>query len=156
MDISSPTTKSFRGRHHWLLVFYNCTDCCRSYFLKEKSDLKDKKIDQIKELDSKHNYKVKYICCDNSGENISFKKVCKQEGLRVTFECTAPKTPQQNGRVEREFATLYCQVRAMLNGGKFDSSMRNQLWVEAAKTATMLQSIKRSFHQLFGNGRTNT
>ena len=46
----------------------------------------------------------------------------------------------------------------MLNGGKFDSSMKNQLWAEAANTATMLQNnlvsmqgVQSLFHQFFEN-----
>ena len=57
-------------------------------------------IELIKELDSKHNHKVKYIHCNDARENIFLEKACKQEGLGVTFEYTTPKTPQQNGRVE--------------------------------------------------------
>ncbi len=73
----------------------------------------------MKELDSKHYCKVKCISCDNDGENISSKKACKKERLGVFLEYTAPWTPQQNESVEREFAKLYIQVRAMLSDGKF-------------------------------------
>ncbi len=162
IDISSPSTKSMGGKQHWLLIVDDCTDYCWSYFLKEKSDLKDHVIELIKEMHLKYNCKVKCIRCDNAGENISLEKACKQEGLGVFFEYTAPGTPQQNGRVERKFATLYNRVRAMLNGGKFSSSLRNQLWAEAAQTATVLQNSLVSqqgamspYHQFFGKRRTS-
>ncbi len=61
--------------------------------------------------------------CNNAGENVSLQKAYKQEGLGMFFEYTTPGTPQQNGRVEQKFATLYNRVRAMLNGGKFTSSL---------------------------------
>ncbi len=32
----------------------------------------------IKELYSKNNFKVKYICYDNAGENTALEKACKQ------------------------------------------------------------------------------
>ncbi len=75
---------------------------------------------------------------------------------------TTPGTPQQNERVEMKFAMLYKQVRAILNGRKFTSSLQNLLWEEAAQTATVLQNILVSqqgamspYHQFFGKGRTS-
>ena len=32
--------------------------------------------------------------CDNAGENVAFKKACKEEGLGMEFELTTPSTPQ--------------------------------------------------------------
>ncbi len=90
-------------------------------------------IELIKELDSKYNCKVKYICCDNTGEHISFEKSCKEQGLGVFFEYTTPGTGQQNGRVEQKFAKLCKWVWAVLNGGKITSSLRNQLWAYQLK-----------------------
>jgi hypothetical protein len=82
--------------------------------LKQKSETKDIMIALIKELQQAYGIEVKTIWCDNSGENNALQKSCKQEGLGIVFEYTAPNTPQQNGRVERRFPTLYGRVRAML------------------------------------------
>ena len=38
--------------------------------------------------------------------------------MYVKFEYTMPGTPQQNGRLKRNFATLFNQVCIMLNDGK--------------------------------------
>ena len=67
-------------------------------------------------MKEKHNITVKIVRCDNAGENEAFKEACKQEGLGISFEYTAPRTPEQNGRDERKFQTLYGRVRAMLAG----------------------------------------
>ena len=48
--------------------------------------------------------------------------------------------PQQNGRVERKFATLYGRVQAMLNDAKLMPSLQKKLWAEAANTATLLEN----------------
>jgi len=113
----------------------------------------------IKNLKTKYNLQVHRVRCDNAGENQAFEKVCNQEGLGIDFEYTAPGTPQQNGRVERKFATLFNRVRAMLNGGKFSPYLRNGLWAEAANTATYLENHlitpNRSltpYQQFFGKG----
>lgn len=57
----------------------------------------------------------------------------------MKFEYTAPDTPQQNGRVERKFQTLYGRVRAMLYGAaELDMGTVRRFWAEAAATATVL------------------
>ena len=54
------------------------------------------------------NKKVKYIHCDNAGENLSLQQLLESEGMNIKFKFTARETPpQQNGKVECAFATLY-------------------------------------------------
>jgi len=62
-------------------------------------------------------------------------------GHGVTFEYAAANTPQQNGAVERAFATLYGRVRSMFQGNGIGDEYRKKLWVEAAKMATDLENI---------------
>ena len=57
------------------------------------------------------------------------------------FEYTAPGTPQQNGVVERAFVTLMGRARAMMNHAGFTMAKTQQLWCDAAQTATMLDNI---------------
>jgi hypothetical protein len=40
--------------------------------------------------------------------------------LVCQFEFTAPDSPQQNGKVERKFATLYGRVQAMINDAELN------------------------------------
>ena len=129
------------GKKHWLLVLDDCTDLAWGYFLKSKSDLNDEILALIKELKPKFGITVKYIRCDNAGENKALEKACKQEGLGITFEYTTPSTPQQNGRVERKFDTLYVHMHAMMRGSGLRGLIRCRLWAEAAKTATDLSNI---------------
>ena len=49
--------------------------------------------------------------------------------------------PEFNGVVEREFATGYGRVRAMLNGGCFFENNWSAFWAEAASTAADLDDI---------------
>ena len=118
LDISSVKGKSYGGSKFWILVVDDHTDYCWSFFVKKKSELKDKVVPLIKELKAKNGIEVKFIRCDNAGENNSLEEECKKEGLGVTFEYTAVNTPEHNGRVERKFATLYGRVRASLNGAR--------------------------------------
>ena len=51
--------------------------------------------------------------------------------------------PQQNGIVKRKFATLYGRGKVLLNkaGFNINRAMRSGLWAEAARIATLLDSI---------------
>ena len=91
---------------------------------------------------------MKIIRCDNAGENTSFKdQVDWDPDLNLEFEFIAPGTPQQNGKIERKFATLFGRARSMLNQAKLSRSKRNELWAEAANTATMLDNITVSSNE---------
>ena len=91
----------------------------------------------IKNLKTKYNLQVQYLHCDNAGENVAFEKACKQKGLGMDFEYTAPGMPLQNGCIECKFATLFNKLCAMLHGGKFDPFLQNGLWAEAANIAML-------------------
>jgi hypothetical protein len=78
---------------------------------------------------------------DNAGENRSFQELANTEDFNdVKFEFTAPRTPQQNGIVERAFPTLQGRVRAMMNYAGFTHSARCLMWVECANTSTLLDN----------------
>ena len=47
----------------------------------------------------------------------------------------------QNGVVERVFVTVMGRARAMMNPAGFTMAKRQQLWCEAAQTATLLDNI---------------
>jgi transposase InsO family protein len=58
----------------------------------------------------------------------------------IKFEYTAPNTPQQNGKIERKFATLYGKIRSVLNAADFPALLRSRLWYNAAKCVTQLEN----------------
>jgi hypothetical protein len=63
------------------------------------------------------------------------------------MEYTSPETPEQNGQVELNFATLW---------GKVTQDLREKLWAECASTETKLNNIisrkdgKTPFEKFFG------
>ena len=120
-----------------------------------------KMLGLIKDFNTKYNIQVQQLRCNNAEENQAFKKACNQDGLGIKFEYTAPGTPQQNGRIECKFATLFNRVCAMLNSGKFTLYLHSSLWAEAANTATFLENHlttpNRSlnpFQQFFVKGKS--
>ena len=131
-----------------------------SFFISEKSQLEEVLEPFFVDLKNTYGIIVKIVRCDNAGENRSSRKTCKSEGHGIKFEYTAPGTPQQNGRVERKFQTLYGRIRAMLAGSGFSRKIQLQLWTEAANTATLLDSYlitdasdMNSYQKFFGKGK---
>ena len=86
--------------------------------MKQKSDLAKKLLPTLKEINKK--FGIKFIRCDNAGENKELEKECKKAGMNIEFEYTAPNTPQQNGVAESGFRTLWNMVRAANNTAGFD------------------------------------
>ena len=78
---------------------------------------------------------------DNTGENKMLARCCDEKEMGIKFEYTAPGTLQQNGVVERAFVTLIGRGRALMNHARFTVKKRQEMWCEAAQTATMLDNV---------------
>ncbi len=96
------------------------SDHCWCLFVKKKSDMPQRMLRFLHEVRGK-GFNVKFIRCDNAGENKALQKLCEEAEMGITFECTPSNSPQFNGRMERKIATLWGVVRSILNGGKFDA-----------------------------------
>jgi hypothetical protein len=140
-DISYLRNPSFGSSKYWLLIVDEFSGMKWSLFLKRKSDVVNSIVEFVKKLKAGNPEMVKFLRCDNSGENESVQKAFEREGIKVQMEFTAPNTPQENGKVERAFATLWGRTRAMLNHAYFDEEHRTGLWTECASCATMLSNI---------------
>ena len=104
-DISSPYTPTFGSKQHWLLVIDDSSDFIWSFFLKDKSNLMDIMVGLVTNPKNKYDLQVQHLCCNNAGDNVSFERACRKEGLEVDFEYTASNMPQQNGHVKWKFTT---------------------------------------------------
>ena len=158
LDLSTIKYTSQGGKNHWILLVDDYSKYVWSMFVKKKSDLAETVKETLKTLINNHKLKIQKIRCDNAGENKMLKELIDNESWGVKMEYTAPGTPQQNGVVERAFATLYGRVRAMLNGAQLNDKLRHSLWAECANTATDLNNMmitdgeNMSPHEkLFGN-----
>jgi len=98
----------------------------------------------IKELCDSEKIVVKKIRCNNSSKNISFQAEAKKEGLGLHFKFVAHQTPQQNGRIECKFSTLFRRVWPMLNlaglMGKHKELCQGQ-WAKCANMATKMENL---------------
>ena len=68
---------------------------------------------------------------DNAGENIYIENAKGSDmvlcEMGTIVEYTAPYTPQQNGKVEHAFLTLFGRARTACNGAKLPVELRKKL-----------------------------
>ena len=110
-----------------------------SFFFKSKDEQASVLSNFVKDM--LHHVKIERWKFDNAGENISTQKMFEKEGFGIKCEYTARETPQQNGMVERAFATLFGRVRALMTNAGFEKVKRETLWAECAATATKLDNL---------------
>jgi len=139
VDISSVSTKSFGGSKFWVLVVDEYTSKKWAGFISSK-DLIGKCLSTIIESENKLVSNIRYIRCDNGGENLELKGFLRADlRARIKLEYTAPYTPHQNGLVERGFGYLYGMLRATLNGLKLkNETEKTSFWAECARHLTMM------------------
>ena len=135
MDLMGPMqVESIAGKRY---VFVCVDDFFRFTwidFLKEKSETFDifkKLCKRLKNEKGGNIEKIIRIRSDHGKEfeNGIFFDYCNKHG--IAHEFSAPKTPQQNGVVERKNRTLQEMARVMINSKKLST----RLWEEAINTA---------------------
>ena len=86
---------------------------------------------------------VKFIRCDNAGENKDLMNKCKasKDLHDIDFEFTARDSPQFNGKIERKFATIFERIRVNFEAAQIEKKLRNKLWAEAAITAIDVENL---------------
>ena len=114
-DISYLKSPSYGGSNNWILIVDECTRMKWSIFCNKRSNMGEIISKFVRDLQLVYNKEVKYIRCDNAGENALIEANLREIGIGSKIEKTAPYTPEQNGMVERPFQTLFNSVREMLN-----------------------------------------
>jgi hypothetical protein len=89
LDISSIRDESYGGPCFLVLLVDDFSDYCWSIFLKNKSDLKCKVMTLLTDLKIAE-INVKYIRCDDSGENKALFEACQAQEYGVKFEFSGP------------------------------------------------------------------
>ena len=141
IDVSYIKRESLGKRNMWILIEDQASTMKWSHFGRRKNESINIVFNFIQQLKAKSPNLGKYLRMDNSGENVVLKNKLHKEGVDTVVEFTSPNTPEQNGQVERSFATLWGRVRAMLNNSGVDAELRAELWAECAATATKLNNM---------------
>ncbi|KAI3729612.1 hypothetical protein L6452_18273 [Arctium lappa] len=137
MDLFGPTNVMSIGKKSYYLVIVD--DYSRFtwvYFLRTKDEISGLIKSFILRIENQTNQKVKVIRLDNGTEfkNIDINTFCEEKGIKRQY--SSPRTPQQNGVVERRNRTLIEAARSLLA----DSKLPITFWDEAVNTACYVQN----------------
>ena len=148
--------QSLRGKKYVLVMVDNFTRYTWVILLKEKSTAPEKMIHLCKRLQIEKNTMVARIRSDRGREfeNSKLDSFCSDQGTKQEF--STPKTPQQNGVVERKNKVVQEMARAMLH----NKNLAKSFWGEVMNTACHILNrvyfdpIPRKLHMNFGEGKS--
>ena len=132
MDLFGPSrTKSFGGNYYALVIVDDYSRYTWTFFLTLKSEAFKAFKKFAKAIQNEKDLKIKVLRSDHGGEfqNELFENFCEENGIMHNF--SAPRTPQQNGVVERKNRSLEELARTMLN----EYDVPKYFWADAVSTA---------------------
>ena len=141
MDLFGPVNiMSISKKNYCLVIVDDFTRFSWTFFLHSKDEASRLIINQIKAVDNDFRWNVKRIRSDNGTEfkNSMMKEFCSEKGITHTF--SAPRTPQQNGVVERKNRTLMEAARTMLEESKFPTVTSRDLNEQKLVTGSIYAS----------------
>lgn len=131
-DVCGPMSQdSIGGSRYYVSFKDDCSAYRMVYFIKHKSDVMDKLVEFVNLIENKFQRKVRILRTDNGKEYCNERMSRYLSSKGILLETTAPYTPEQNGRAERDNRTLVESARAML----YAKDMPTHLWAEAVNTA---------------------
>ncbi|CAN1302486.1 Retrovirus-related Pol polyprotein from transposon TNT 1-94 [Linum perenne] len=116
MDLVGPANiKSFGGKYYIFVLVDDYSRYIWVYFLAHKDEALEKFKSFVDLRNNEQDCKLSSIRSDHGGEfdSDAFEDFCESRGIDHTF--SAPRTPQQNGVVERKNRALLELARAMLH-----------------------------------------
>jgi len=132
MDLFGPTrTASIGGKKYAFVIVDDFSRFTWVMFLSHKDDaLKNFEV-FCKKVQREKGYYISTIRSDHGGEfeSRAFENFCNDQGISHNF--SSPRSPQQNGVVERKNRTLQDMARTMI----VENSLPHHFWAEAVSTA---------------------
>ncbi|XP_019159982.1 PREDICTED: uncharacterized protein LOC109156585 [Ipomoea nil] len=147
MDLFGPVDPaSLSGRKYTLVIVDDYPRYAWTLFLKKKNETEVVLLDLLRQLQTKKEVNIIRIRSDQGTEFVNkvIKEFCGQNG--IFHQLSAPRTPQQNGVVERRNRTLKEAARTMIAY----SGLPKRFWAEAINTAcyTQNRSLINKVHNL--------
>jgi len=132
MDLFGPSRiASFGGNYYAFVIVDDFSRFTWVLMIKHKDDALKSFISFAKRVQNEKGFFISKIRSDHGGEfdNDAFKAYCEENGFSHNF--SSPRTPQQNGVVERKNRTLQEFARSMLH----EYGLPKYFWAEAVNTA---------------------
>ncbi|GJZ86650.1 retrovirus-related pol polyprotein from transposon TNT 1-94 [Tanacetum coccineum] len=134
MDLCGPMrVQTINGKKYILVIVDDYSRFTWVKFLRSKDETPEFVIKFLKQIQVGLNKTVRYIRTDNGTEFVNKDLIAYYESVGIFHQKTVPRTPQQNGVVERRNRTLVEAARIMLIFSKAPMF----LWAEAVATASV-------------------
>nr|GEV39701.1 putative ribonuclease H-like domain-containing protein [Tanacetum cinerariifolium] len=132
MDLCGPMrVQTLNGKKYILVIVDDYSRFTWVKFLRSKDETPEFVIKFLKQIQVGLNKTVRYICTDNDTKFVNRDMTQYYESVSIFHQNSVPRTPQQNGVVERQNHTLVEASRTMLIFSKAPMF----LWAEAIATA---------------------
>jgi len=131
MNLFGPSrTMSLRGNCYGLAIVDDYSRFTWTFFIVTKDKTYHVFKIFVKVVQNEKNCSISSIKSDNGREfqNDKFDRFCSKLGIKHNF--SAPRTPQQNGVVERKNRSLVELAKTMLN----ETELPNYLWADVVST----------------------
>ncbi|KAH9792587.1 Integrase catalytic domain-containing protein [Citrus sinensis] len=132
IDLFGPSRyASLNGKYYAFAIVDDYSRYTWVLFLANKDDALDAFKVLCKKLQNEKGHGIVCIRSDHGGEfeNHAFESFCNNLGIEHQF--SSPRTPQQNGVVERKNRSIQEMARTMLN----ENALPKYFWAEAVNTA---------------------
>ncbi|GJZ90979.1 retrovirus-related pol polyprotein from transposon TNT 1-94 [Tanacetum coccineum] len=137
MDLCGPMrVQTINGKKYILVIVDDYSRFTWVKFLRSKDETPEVVIKFLKQLQISLNKTIRYICTNNGTEFVNKVLTEYYESVGISHQQTIPRTPKQNGVVERRNRTLVESARTMLIFSKAPMF----LWVEVVATACYTQN----------------
>ncbi|GJV46731.1 retrovirus-related pol polyprotein from transposon TNT 1-94 [Tanacetum coccineum] len=137
MDLCGPMrVQSINGKKYILVIVDDYTRFTWVKFLRSKDETPEFVTNFLKQIQVGLNKTVRFIRTDNGTEFVNQVMSEFYEGVGIFHQKSVPRTPQQNGVVERRNRTLVEAARTMMIFSKAPMF----LWAEAVATACYTQN----------------
>ncbi|KAK2398040.1 putative mitochondrial protein [Trifolium repens] len=159
IDLFGPvSTASINGKKYGLVIVDDYSRWTWVKFLRVKDDAYDVFTIFCTQVQNEKSLKILKIRSDHEGEfeNEPFATYCEDHG--IIHEFSAPRTPQQNGVVERKNRSLQEMARTMMH----ETKLAKYFWAEAVNTACYIQNriyirpiLNKTTYELFKGRKPN-
>ncbi|GJX31253.1 retrovirus-related pol polyprotein from transposon TNT 1-94 [Tanacetum coccineum] len=137
MDLCGPMrVQSIKGKKYILVIVDDYSRFTWVKFLRSKDETPEFVTNFLKQIQVGLNKTVRFIRTDNGTEFVNQVMSEFYEGVGIFHQKSVPRTPQQNGVVERRNRTLVEAARTMMIFSKAPMF----LWAEAVATACYTQN----------------
>ncbi|GJX25774.1 retrovirus-related pol polyprotein from transposon TNT 1-94 [Tanacetum coccineum] len=146
MDLCGPMrVQSINGKKYILVIVDDYSRFTWVKFLRSKDETQEFVVKLLKQLQVGLNKMVRNVRTDNGTEFVNKDLTAFYKSVGITHEKIVPRTPQQNGVVERRNRTLMEAARTML----IFSKALMFLWAEAPYVPPTYKELEILFQPMF-------